>query len=86
MKGSFEDRYCETHGRTPFKHKQNAKGDWWVCYECLKTQWKISQAKRRLIPEVREYQRQFNQDKGQLIKSLSLVLRLLVLANLLKPE
>lgn len=86
MKSLDENRSCKIHGLTLFKHKSNLKGQWWVCHQCLKQQWKKAQLKRRNKPEVREYQKEFNKEKSKIFKSLSLSLRLLLLASLLKPE
>lgn len=77
---------CKKHGHTLFKHKENTKGEWWVCHECLKEQWKKAQLKRRKKPEVRSYQRDFNREKASLYKSLTLILNLIILASFLKPE
>jgi hypothetical protein len=81
-----EKRDCTEHGRTLFKHRKNKKGQWWICYICLKNQWKKAQAKRRKKYDVREYQRKFNKEKSEIIKSLSLTLKFLLIASFLKPE
>jgi hypothetical protein len=86
MKIYDEYRNCKKHGKSLFKHKSNKKSEWWVCHECLKLQWKKAQLKRRQKEEVREYQIEFNRKKSRTIKSLSLTLKILLIASLLKPE
>ena len=86
MRSLTEIRKCKIHGETLFTQKHNAKGAWWVCHECLKLQWRNAQIKRRSNPDVIEYQKQFNKEKALITKSLSLTLRVILLAMLLKPE
>ncbi len=86
MKSLDQNRNCKTHGYTLFKHKKNAKGEWWSCHQCLKLQWKKAQLKRRQKAEVRDYQKKFNRKKLEIIKSLSLTLRVIIIASFLKPE
>lgn len=81
-----QKRNCKKHGLTSFKLKKSKKKQWYICEICLKDQWRKAQAKRRQKPEVKEYQKNFNKEKAKIIKSLSLSLRLIILADLIKPE
>lgn len=81
-----QKRYCEKHGYTLFKYRENKKGSWFVCEICLKLQWAKAQAKRRQIPEVYEYQKNFNKELNNIRKSLSVYLTMILLAANIKPE
>jgi hypothetical protein len=86
MKALDEKRNCATHGYTLFRHRKNAKGQWWVCHLCLKEQWRKSQLIRRKKPGVQEYQNNFNKELNQIRKSLSVYLAMILIAADIKPE
>lgn len=77
---------CVHHGNTLFKHKQNKKGEWWVCHECLKIQWKKAQAKQRKKYAVRQYQANFNKELNLIRRHLSVYLTMILIASKIKPE
>lgn len=81
-----EKRNCIKHGFTLFRFRKNKKGSWFACEKCLKLQWAKASAKRRKIPEVYEYQKNFNKELNQIRKSLSVYLTMILLAANITPE
>ncbi len=81
-----EMRNCMKHGFTLFKCLKNRKGFWYACQKCRRIQARIAQAKRRKIPAVREYQKNFNKELNKIRKSLSVYLVMILLAAKIKPE
>ncbi len=79
-------RNCSKHGYVLFKYKQNKKGSWYVCHECLKMQWRKASAKRRTSIEVKKYHNNYNTKYTKIRKSLSVYLVMILLAADIKPE
>jgi len=77
---------CTKHGLILFKHKQNKKGEWWVCQSCLREQWRKASARRLLDPTVQEYHKEYGKDLNKIRKSLSVYLTMILLAANIKPE
>jgi hypothetical protein len=86
MKSEYEKRNCKKHGFTNFKLKKSKERSWYSCEKCLKAQWIKAAAKRRKIPEVYEYQKNFNKELNKIRKSLSVYLTMILLAANIKPE
>ncbi len=81
-----ENRDCEKHGYVLFKHKENKKGEWWVCQSCLREQWKKASSRRRLDPVVQQYHKNYVKELNKIRKSLSVYLTMILLAANIKPE
>jgi hypothetical protein len=79
-------KYCKKHGLTTFKSKHNKKSEWLVCYLCLKSQWRKAQNKRRKLPEVKDYQKNFNKELNSIRRHLSVYLTMILIAANIKPE
>lgn len=73
---------CKKHGYVEFKHKQNKKGEWWVCTICQKAQWKKSSDKYRKEPKNKEY---YRNKSHEIIKSRHLLAGLLLLLTYILP-
>lgn len=81
-----ENRYCDEHGWTLFIPLKNRKSFCWVCQKCRRIQCAKAQEKRRLKPEVREYQKNYSNSYNSIRKSLSVYLAMILLAAKIKPE
>lgn len=75
---------CEIHGLITFKHKINKKGEWWVCHECLKEQWRKSQ--KKCYKKNPEYNKQWQKDTRHLRKFFSVYLRMVLHIVEMQPE
>ncbi len=81
-----ENRNCKIHGYTLFKCIKNRKGVWFGCQKCRRLQAVKASAKRRKMPEVVEYQRNYQKLSRKIQKSLSVYLTMILLAAKIKPE
>lgn len=77
---------CKTHGRSLFRHKQNKKGEWWVCEKCLREQWKKATKKRLKTPKGKKYNRNYSKELNKIRKHLSVYLTMILYAANIKPE
>jgi len=81
-----EKRNCNKHGLVLFRMRQNKKGQWYVCNDCLKEQWRRAANKRRKQPGVKKYHQKYNKELSSIRKSLSVYLVMILLAANIKPE
>jgi hypothetical protein len=79
-----EKRNCDTHGLTLFKFKQNKKGTWYVCHECLKEQWR--KAKKKHYIKNPAYTKSWQKDTREIRKYFSIYLRLILHISTQTPE
>ena len=81
-------KYCDKHGRTLFKFMRNKRQgrieEYYTCYECLKASWRKASEKKR--EKNGDYNKIYNKERTRLLKSLSLYLRVLLLAAFMKVE
>ena len=85
MKDTDIIRTCSKHGEGAFMQRRNKTGSvWYVCRSCLKEQWRKAQAKIRLKPENKEYQKDYHSKVTKIQKTLSLYLAMITMLS--KPN
>lgn len=75
---------CKKHGYVTFKLKTSKKKSWYSCTICLKIQ--ARKASKKYSSKNRDYYKNYQKDNYELLKSLSLYLKMILLAAYFKPE
>ena len=67
---------CDIHGFVLFKHKINKKGEWYVCQDCLREQWR--KAKKKHYNKNPGYTKGWQKDCREIRKYFSTYIKLML--------